>query len=71
MFLKIQWKTPKPHALSPEALLKKISVQVYSCEDFKLLKNTFFTEHLRMTASAKFYDCFMLFYFQNYKDLKS
>ena len=51
MFLKIQWKTPKPHALSPEALLKKISVQVYSCEDFKLLKNTFFIEHLRMTAS--------------------
>ena len=28
------------------------SVQVFSCEFYEIFKNTFFTEHVRTTASA-------------------
>ena len=37
----------------PATLLKKQTlVQVFSCEFCEISKNTFFTEHLRMTASV-------------------
>ena len=32
---------------------KETLVQVFSCEFYKILKNTFFTEHLRTTAFVK------------------
>ena len=36
----------------PAALLKRTLAKVFSCEFCKILKNTFFTEHLRTTASG-------------------
>ena len=37
--------------LAPAALLKKTLAQVFSYEFCEISKNTFFTEHLRTTAS--------------------
>ena len=34
---------------------KKASVQVFSCEFREIFKNTFFTEHLRSTASGRWF----------------
>ena len=31
-------------------LLKETPTQVFSCESYEIVKNTFFTEHLRTTA---------------------
>ena len=32
---------------------KETSTQMFSCEFFEMFRNTFFTEHLRMSASVK------------------
>ena len=36
--------------LKPATLVKEIPAQVLPCEFCEIVKNTFFTEHLRMTA---------------------
>ena len=36
-----------------EFIKKETRAQVFSCEFCEIFKNTFFTEHLRMTASAE------------------
>ena len=53
---KVFWKFYKIHRKTPvpESLLKKRLAQVFSCEFCEISKNTFFTEHLRVTASALF-----------------
>ena len=57
VFLKINRKTPAPESLiyeRPATLFKKrLWHRYFSCEFCKILKNTFFTEHLlRMAASV-------------------
>ena len=49
--------------LRPAALLKKKDLaQVFSCEFCEIFNNTFFTEHLRVTASdSMFYQKFSSF----------
>ena len=37
----------------PVTLLKKTLAQVLFCEFYEIFKSTFFTEHLRVTASVK------------------
>ena len=37
--------------LNKVAVLNKTPTQVFSCETCEIFKNTFFAEHLRMTAS--------------------
>ena len=53
---KVFWKFYKIHRKTPvpESLLKKRLAQVFSCEFCEISKNTFFTEHLRVTASVLF-----------------
>ena len=46
-FAKFTRKTPVP-----QSLLIKALAQVFSCEFFKIPKNTFSTEHIWMTASG-------------------
>ena len=41
---------------------KETPVQVFSCEFYKILKNTYFVEHLRTAASGKSYLCKCLSY---------
>ena len=41
----------KAEGLRPATLLKETLAQVFSCEFYGIFKNTFFTEHLRATAS--------------------
>ena len=38
--------------LSPSILLKQEVAQVFSCKIFEFIKNDFFTDYLRATASA-------------------
>ena len=45
----IKWQ-----ALSPATLLKRDSTQVFSCEICEIFKNTYFKEHLRMTACKRY-----------------
>ena len=40
--------------LSQSLFLKKLQAQVFSCEFYEIFKNTFFTEHIRATASKHF-----------------
>ena len=62
VFLEIQMKMSalespfnKVTGLRPEALLKKIQVQVFSCRFCQIFKNSFFTEHLQTTAFGFFH----------------
>ena len=50
-FLKIQRKTPVPEPIPATSLKKETLEQVFSCEFCVIYKGTFFTEHLRTTAS--------------------
>ena len=54
---KIHKKTPalEPQAKACDFIKKETLPQVFSCEFCKISKNTFFTEHLRATASADTY----------------
>ena len=53
----------------PEAwnFIKKRLAQVFSCEFCKICKNTFFTEHLRATASAVSHWCYHRYHRQFYR----
>ena len=59
-FRKIYWKTPVLKSLFNKIagiltcnyIKKETSGQVFSCEFSEIFKNTFFTEHLRATASG-------------------
>ena len=42
----------KLQAFTLQVFLKGIPTQVLSCEVFETLKNTYFEEHLQMTASG-------------------
>ena len=55
--------------LRPETLLKRDSDTGISCEFCEIFKNTFFTEHLRTTASESplFYTIFLLSTENNFK----
>ena len=52
---KIHWKTPVPESLfnkiAGHYIKKETLAQMFSCVFCKILKNTFFTEHLQVTAS--------------------
>ena len=39
--------------ITPETLFKKYATQVFSCEICGIFKNTYFDEHIRVTASKK------------------
>ena len=52
---KIHWKTPVPESLlnkiAGHYIKKETLAHMFSCVFCKILKNTFFTEHLQVTAS--------------------
>ena len=48
MFFKILQNSQKN---TRNFIKKETLAQVFSCEFYEIFKNTFFTEHLRMTAS--------------------
>ena len=59
-FRVISWRVQSCNFIKKETL-----AQVCSCKFCKIFKNTFFTEHLRMTASAGYYGGFSLLQLRN------
>ena len=55
VFLKIL-QNSQENTCARDSFLKKPLAQVFSCEFFKISKNTSLTEHLRTTASDFIYD---------------
>ena len=53
-FHKIHRKTPVPGLKACNCIKKETLAQVFSCEFCEISKNTFFTEHLRTTASYNY-----------------